>query len=255
MTDKPAKAPASSVETALSYGRAVVSTPIFLGTTLAFSAIALGAAAAGSHRTIDGLIAVWSRLTLGLFNIRVDAAGLENVPPGRGCVFLFNHQSHMDIPVIHRTLDRTLRFGAKIELFKVPVFGQAMRAAGVLPITRDDPTAVFQVYKDAAARFADGWSYILAPEGTRQDEPRIGRFKKGPFRFAVDAQVPIVPIVLKGTIDVLPKHRLAINAGRWSRTVSIRFLPPIETSGLTAADVPRLLEDVRERMVSVYQRL
>src|SRR5205823_2559565 len=157
----------------------------------------------------------------------------------------FNHQSHVDIPSIHSTIRRRLRFGAKIELFKIPIFGAAIRAAGVLPIARANRDEVYRVYRQAAAKLAAGWSFILAPEGTRQREPRIGPFKRGPFVFAIDAQVPLVPIVLKGTFDVLPKSSRLVNVGAWSRTVTLHALPPVETKGLGRDDVTRLMDEVR----------
>ncbi len=248
--------PAGAAERAASLARAAAFLPAFAVMTGAASVAAVALGSLGRTGACDALIRAWARATVGLFNIHVEPSGLEHLPPpGRGAIFLFNHQSHMDVPSIHSVIARTLRFGAKIELFKVPLFGAGMRAVGVLPIARADRAAVFRVYRDAASRLADGWSFILAPEGTRQDEPRIGPFKKGPFLFAIEAQAPLIPIVLKGTIDVLPKGRLAINAGRWSRTVRLRVLAPVETSGLSKKDMTRLMEDVRAKMVDAYESM
>jgi 1-acyl-sn-glycerol-3-phosphate acyltransferase len=180
---------------------------------------------------------------------------LENVPKDHGVLFLFNHQSHFDILSIHASQFRRMRFGAKIELFKFPFFGSAMRLSGVLPIARENREEVLQVYRDAQKKFAEGWSFILAPEGTRQSKPEIGRFKKGPFLFAIAAQVPIVPIVIKGADQILSKGGIWINMGVWSRTIEMRYLAPIETRGLTNADLGALTEQVREIFVKAYAEI
>src|SRR5690606_17085370 len=109
--------------------------------------------------------------------------------------------------------EKHIRFGAKIELFKIPFFGRAMRAVGTLPIARENRAGVFKIYKEAERQFSRDVIFVLAPEGTRQKEPRIGRFKKGPFIFAINARVPIIPAVLRGAHEVLPKKSLLVNVG------------------------------------------
>lgn len=243
----------SPLERMASYGRAVAGAPLVLWMTAATSAAVVATSGLGPP-VVDRLVRLWARSTVRLFGVEVEASGLEN-QPSAPAIYLFNHQSHMDVPAIYSVIQRTLRAGAKIELFRIPVFGRAMRAAGVLPIARRNASAVVSVYHAAAERFAEGYSYLLAPEGTRQDEPRIGAFKKGPFRFAIDSQVEVVPIVIKGTYRVLPKGTLAINAGRWRRTVRLQILPPIPTRGLGADDVTRLRDQVHQRMVAAFEAL
>jgi 1-acyl-sn-glycerol-3-phosphate acyltransferase len=244
----------SVIERAASYGRALVAAPVFVGLTLASSAGALALSTFGWRRGIDAIIRAWARTALKMHGVRLDVGGLENLPD-EPAVYVFNHQSHVDILSIHAALERSLRFGAKIELFRIPLFGRAMRAAGVLPIPRGDRASAVHVYHDAEARFAEGYSFALAPEGTRQDEPRIGAFKKGPFHFALDARVPIVPLVLDGTADVLPKHALAINGGRWHRTVKLRVLPPVRTAGREGVTTDGLRDEVRAAMTAAYEAL
>lgn len=190
-----------------------------------------------------------------MFNVKVIVEKNEFAHGSQGVIYIFNHQSFYDIFAIHSVLKNTARFGAKIELFKIPVLNLAMKAVGALPIARDNRKEVFRVYSEAQKKFEEKWSFILAPEGTRQSEPQIGRFKKGPFIFAINAQVPLVPIVISGSYDVMPKNSLAINAGKWKRTIYISFLAPIQTTGLSPEQATELSERARELFVNEYARL
>jgi 1-acyl-sn-glycerol-3-phosphate acyltransferase len=172
-----------------------------------------------------------------------------------GGILVFNHQSLFDIPVVISTTFKHIRFGAKIELFKVPFFGAAMRAAGTLPIARQNRNEVMRVYKEAEARFMRNTIFVLAPEGTRQKEPVLGRFKKGPFFFALSGGVPLIPVVIRGAHSVLPKQSLMVNVGRWTRKIHVEYLDPVITQGLGTAGVSELMNQVRDAMSDVYDRM
>lgn len=207
----------------------------------------------------DAICRVWGGGILSLFGVRVKLTGEENFPPKSACLLLFNHQSLFDIPVIYGTLKRRVRFGAKAELFRIPIFGLGMRVMGTLPVTRKDRASTLQTYKDAESKIAEGFSYALAPEGTRQEKPVIGSFKAGPFIFAIGAQAPIVLAVIRGAHDVLPKKRLLPNLDRWTRTVHLHLTPAIPTRGLvlgeTGGDLGPLIDRARAAMVEAYDRL
>lgn len=209
----------------------------------------------GQIKVADWLIRIWARLWLVVFNVEVVIEKNEFAHGSQGALYIFNHQSFYDIFAIHSVLRNTARFGAKIELFKIPVLNIGMRASGALPIARDNRREVFRVYAEAQKKFEQKWSFILAPEGTRQSEPQIGRFKKGPFIFAINAQVPLVPIVISGSYDVMPKNSFAINAGKWKRTVRVSFLAPIQTTGLTTEQASELADSTRSKFVEEYERL
>ncbi len=181
--------------------------------------------------------------------------GEENWPKGTGFLILFNHTSWVDILVMASGLPGVPRFGAKIELFKIPFFGRAMRTVGMLPIERNNRTKVLHVYKDAQTRAADGEFFALAPEGTRQADRVLGRFKQGPFLFAVGAQMPIVPIVIAGAREVMPKGSWILNPWSWRRTVLIEILPSCPTAGRTEVDIPAMQQTVRQAMEPVYEKL
>lgn len=238
--------------TLITYIRAIIGGLFCLAWTLLFSILVLASGLLGQQKFATYIITIWSRILLWTFGVRVEAEGAENLPRAGGGILVFNHQSHLDIPAIMTATDAQIRFGAKIELFKIPFFGAAMRAIGTLPIARENRSEVLRIYQDAARRFEDNILFVLAPEGTRQKEPRLGRFKKGPFLFAQNAKVPIIPVVLKGAFDVLPPKALLVNVGAWRRTIKVRFLPPIET---TAMPLDSLVTETYGRMNAVFESI
>ncbi len=200
------------------------------------------------------IIRAWGKTLLALFNIRCHVQGAEKIPD-QGVLFLFNHTSHFDILIIHAVTPRICRFGAKVELFKIPLFAQAMRAAGALPIARGNRAEVFKVYHEAETRFANGESFILAPEGTRQTVPDIGPFKTGPFVFAVNAKVPIVPIVVVGAIDIMHKKSLLINWGVWRKVIEVRYLDPIVPASWNLDEVANLQKLTHDKMYEAFHQM
>lgn len=214
-----------------------------------------------SRKFIDYIIQrVWSRWPLWLSGVTVDVRGLENVPregDGRkaGGVVVFNHQSYADIFALYGYFPDSVRFGAKIELFKIPVFGSAMRAAGVLPIDRKNRDKVLKIYEAAVPRLQAGEYLALAPEGTRQKEKKLGKFKTGPFIFAIQSQMPLYPVVLEGAIDVMPRSSIMFNPYSWRRKIVMQILPPVSTIGLEDKDIHMLQAKVFEQMDLCYKAL
>jgi 1-acyl-sn-glycerol-3-phosphate acyltransferase len=223
--------------------------------TASCSCVVMLAGVARQTETATRMMRWWARASLWLFGIDVNVRGEERLPNAGGAIVVFNHQSHFDIPVIMAATAKNIRFGAKVELFRIPFFGHAMRAVGTLPTARDNREEVMKIYELAEQRFAENVIFVLAPEGTRQTEPHIGRFKKGPFIFAAKARVPVVPAVLTGAIEVLPKHSLHVNVGAWKRTVAIEFMPPVAISRSVAENSEQMsiqIESIHDQMSSVY---
>lgn len=179
----------------------------------------------------DKVVATWAHWSLMLFGVEVKFIGQEKLPPG-AYLGLFNHTSNFDILAIQSLIPR-IRFGAKIELFRIPIFGNAMAAAKALPIARAKRSEVMKVYDEAQSRFAKGECFILSPEGTRQVEEKLGPFKAGPFLFAIAGQVPLVPIALKGASKIQPKGTLLPNSKQWKSTIEVIIGDPIPTTSLT----------------------
>ena len=247
---------------ALSYPRGVIVSLLVAVGTFFLSLVFVTVAALVRKRAVLDFIMndVWSRSILWLAGVRFEVRGGETVSrDGKGFLLLFNHSSHVDIPVLYAGFPRSFRFGAKIELFKIPAFGTAMRLAGVLPIDRRNRNKVMRVYQEAISRVENGECFALAPEGTRQPQPKLGPFKRGPFEFAINAGMDVVPVVLAGTYAVLPKSKLWLNQGRWRRKVIMSILPRVSTAEYALENVDALVERVRAQMQvvhdAVYQEL
>ncbi len=235
--------------------RAVIVSVFNLISTLMFSIVVMIFGFMNQQEIATMLIRGWAQTLLWSFGIHVDVAGEENLPATGGGIITFNHQSHLDIPSVVVATKKQIRFGAKIELFNIPFFGPAIGSVGTLKIARDKRAEVLKIYEEASKRFKQNILFVLAPEGTRQKEPRLGRFKKGPFIFAMNAKVPVIPVVLKGAFNVLPPHKVLVNLGKWRSTIYVRFLPPIESTSYTSETLETFVNDTFEKMNSVYESL
>jgi 1-acyl-sn-glycerol-3-phosphate acyltransferase len=161
-----------------------------------------------------------------------------------------NHQSNFDIPVLLAHLPVQFRWLAKAELFKIPIFGRAMRGAGYVRIDRFNRQSAIDSIHEAAAKMKDGVSVMIFPEGTRSRDGNIRPFKKGGFVMAVDSGVPIVPIILRGTRPIMDKSSLRINTG----DVSMQIEKPIETTGYTRETKNNLIETVRSVICRGFEK-
>lgn len=243
----------------LSYPRSYLVTLFFGALTLVEAAIVIFMAVVlqVSRKALNVVVvSFWSRPLLWCAGVQVEARGLERIHDRHdGFLIVFNHSSLMDIPVLFTSIPRLFNFGAKIELFSIPIFGRAMAKVGALPIDRNNRNKVMKIYNDAIARVKNGESFALAPEGTRQQEPAIGKFKRGPFEFALNAQMDLVPVVIAGAFQVLPRSSIWINAGKWKRKVLVEVLNPVSTAGLGLEKVEALQEQVRASMEESFKRL
>lgn len=191
----------------------------------------------------DLFVGEWARLSLLLFGVRIKCVGTENLPTG-GYIALFNHTSNFDIFAIQSIIPK-IRFGAKIELFKIPIFGHAMRAAKALPIARTEIKKVLEVYEEASQRIVKGECFILSPEGTRQPTETLGPFKSGPFLLAIKSQAPIVPIAIQGASQIQSKGSLIPNSKKLISEIKVTIGEPISTVGLTPLSKSELQETAR----------
>ena len=190
---------------------------------------------------------LWSRLWFRAAGVRLHVRGAHHVPADRAVALLANHLSLLDPPALMLAVPVNFRVVAKRSLFLVPVFGWAMWAAGIIPIDRRRRERAIASLDRAAALLRGGLSMLLFPEGTRARTGGLQPFKKGPFVLALNAGVDIVPIVLRGTRDLLPKATLFARPGE----VQVEFLPPVPTAGLSIEDRDRLMAEVHARMSAV----
>jgi 1-acyl-sn-glycerol-3-phosphate acyltransferase len=191
----------------------------------------------------------WARAMLFAAGVHVVLHGAERLEPGRPNIFVSNHVSWFDVLALVIALPQ-YSFVAKAELFKVPVFGTAARAVGTIPIERENRKAAFQSYDEAAERIRRGRNVVVYPEGTRGRSYALRPFKKGPFVLAIAAGVPIVPTIIHGTIEALPRGSLWVRAGR----VDVHLLEPVATAGLAYDDRDALARAVYERMADALRR-
>lgn len=198
---------------------------------------------------------LWCYPMIKLSGVVPEIQGQENVPKNKGFLFLFTHCSHMDIPFLFVCSPKSFRYGAKASLFKIPLFGKAMELAGTLPITREDRSKVMEVYKSAEKRVANGEAFALAPEGGRREGDEIKKFKSGPFIFAINAKMPVVPVVICGMDRVLPKGSILINKKRWTKKVGVRFLPPVDMAKVPIEEMKRVKEQIREDVVREFEEM
>lgn len=184
---------------------------------------------------------IWGRSILMVSRVHVSVKGLSNIEPDKSYVYMANHQSNFDIPVLLGYLPVQFRWLAKAELFKIPIFGRAMLGAGYVKIDRFNRKSAFESLNQAAQRMKEGVSVMIFPEGTRSKDGSIRQFKKGGFVMAINSGVPIVPVVLRGTWPIMAKSSLRINRG----DVELEIAEPIDTRGYSIESKAELMDKVR----------
>jgi 1-acyl-sn-glycerol-3-phosphate acyltransferase len=192
----------------------------------------------------DARLDAWSRAVVAKAGIVLELEGRKWRAPGQRYVVMSNHQSLYDVPVLFRVFGPDIRMVAKRELFDVPVFGGAMRAAGFIAINRADARASLRTFGEARGRLDEGTLVWIAPEGTRSLEGEVLPFKPGGFQLAIDAQAPILPVTLDGTRHVMPPGSLRSTTGAAVRvTIHPPVYPPARGSGPAARRA--LMQQVR----------
>lgn len=237
----------------LSFVRSLLAAAIFPVFTLVISLLGIVEAFLIHNFNYEsGIIKLWGVGTLKIFNVKVQCRGLENIPKG-SCLFIFNHTSFFDIFVMNAVYPH-FRFGAKIELFKIPIMGTAMRRLGVLPIARQRKGEVFRIYEEARARAVKGEKFALSPEGGRTRAEKLFPFKAGPFLFAINSGMPLVPVVIRGALEVQGKGQIIPNWDRWSRTIKIDYLPALSVEGYTVETRAQLQEQAFAVMKPYFEK-
>ena len=210
------------------------------------------ALAAGDTETVEQLvdrhIPRWSRGILKVTGVTLTVEGLENIPKEGPCVFVGNHRSYYDIPLLLASLDKPHGILAKEELGKIPLLNRWMKLLGCVFVQRDDVRASVRALNDATAIVESGRSFIIFPEGTRYkgEEGGAGEFKAGAFRIAVKTGAPVVPVAISGARGLFEAHGNRATPG----TVHVRVLPPIQTAGMSRAEQKQLPDAVRQTILA-----
>lgn len=156
--------------------------------------------------------------------IHITRIGVENIPLGQACIFMANHVSNLDPPVLLPLIPGRIVVMLKKSLMSIPLLGPAMRMARFIPVERGRAREAARASVALAADcLRDGYHLVVFPEGTRSPDGRLSTFKKGPFFLARENNAPIIPVAIAGTERALPKGRFSIRRG----PVSLQFLPPI----------------------------
>ncbi len=208
---------------------------------------AAGLVNASRREAVNMAGAVWSDLATSLAGVDLRVEGEEHLWSHRPAVFIFNHQSALDAVLMMKMLRRDLTGVGKKEILRNPIFGPVFSAAGVVFVDRADTGKAIEALEPAVEALRQGRSLAIAPEGTRSPTPRLGRFKKGAFHMAMQAGVPIVPVVFRNVLDALPKDAVVVRPA----TVEAVVLPPIETSDWRVENLDAEIQAIRNRYLEV----
>ena len=221
--------------------------------TIFLAPIAVIASLLGFHDERGGAVQqwcmrTWARSLCVASGVKVVLHGAEHVSNGVGTVYASNHVSWYDIFAIASVLPR-YTFVAKDELRRIPIFGWGAEGAGVVFLSRENRKSAFAAYETVAAKIAQGLNVVVCPEGTRGSDYSLRPFKKGPFVLAIAAGAPVVPVIVYGAREVMPKGSFRVHAG----TVHVHLLQPVPTTGYDYEHRHELMRVVWERMADALR--
>ena len=190
-------------------------------------------------------VATWLGITgVRLAGVKIELRGMENLAAGQNYIFMSNHVSNLDPPVLIPVIPGRCSVLVKKELFRLPILGTGMKMAALVPVDRSNRESAIESVNAATQVLRQGLHMVIYPEGTRSTDGRLLPFKKGPFHLAIDSGVPIVPVTLLGTYEAWPKTRFALRPG----TAIVVFHPPV--SPRDHKDREALMAAVRESIAS-----
>jgi putative phosphoserine phosphatase/1-acylglycerol-3-phosphate O-acyltransferase len=214
-----------------------------------WAGLAAGLVNRSRREAVNMTASLWGDLATSLAGLDLRVDGEEHLWSRRPAVFIFNHQSGIDALLMIKLLRRDLTGIAKQEVRWNPIFGPLFAAAGIVFIDRADTARAIEAMKPAVEALRQGRSLVIAPEGTRSTTPRLGRFKKGAFHIAMQADVPIVPIVFRNALDALPKHGVVVRPA----TIEAVVLPPVETREWKRDNLDAEIAAIRSRYLEVLE--
>jgi 1-acyl-sn-glycerol-3-phosphate acyltransferase len=192
---------------------------------------------------------VWTLFTVKFAGMKITVSGKENIPSGT-CVFMGNHQSILDIPVLKYATDINLDFVAKDDLLKIPVVRYWIPRLKTIILNRENAREGVKSINLAIENVKLGYSYVIFPEGTRSKDNKVHEFKKGSLKIATKSKVPIVPFAINGTDSFLGDGK-KLKPGN----VGIIFGKPIETSDLSKDDEKALAEQLQNTVLKLYEEI
>jgi len=194
----------------------------------------------------------WTLMKLG--GVKLEIVGRENLPKNEIVVYMANHQSDLDWPVIFMAIPGQYLFVAKKELFDVPIFGTYLRIQNYIPIERDKIRKSLKTYEDVIGQIRSGNSIVIYPEGTRSHSRELQRFKSFSFAFLQEARVRVVPIAIDGSINIQKKGSKLITPGK----VKVTILPPVSFDDIYHLDIKEFCltasNRVRQALLEVLEK-
>jgi 1-acyl-sn-glycerol-3-phosphate acyltransferase len=229
----------------------VITAPLIILATIGFGLVSLGISLfEASGRRQIAVARVWARCLLWASGVKVKIEGLENIAPNGSYVFVSNHLSYMDTPVVLANIPVQFRFLAKSGLFQIPLLGTHLTRAGHIRVPRDDARAAVKTMTTAAQAIRErGISLLIFPEGGRSHTGELAAFKEGAAYIAIRAGVPLVPVALKGTREILPFGSAQVRTG----SVTMRVGEPIPTGQAQLRDRGRVTAELHDRIASLLE--
>jgi 1-acyl-sn-glycerol-3-phosphate acyltransferase len=201
-----------------------------------------------SGRLQHGFARLWSKVILGTIGAKVQVEGLEHIDTSKAQVYVVNHLSALDIPVLYLYLPFQFRILAKKELFRYPFMGWHLRRSGQIPVVLENPRASVRSLNLAVAALKQGKSLVIFPEGGRSPDGQLHAFMGGAFYAAIKAQVDIVPVALVGTYEILKMNTWHIKPG----PIQMLLGAPISTAGRSARDTEVVTAEAQEAIAELY---
>lgn len=187
----------------------------------------------------------WAAAVLRCLEIKVNVIGAEKICPGRSYMIVANHASALDIPALMVALSGDVRMVSKKSLKYIPIFGLGARLIGTVFIDRFNRETHSDSFSEIGGAVGEGASVVMFAEGTRTRDGNLREFKKGAFVLAIQHRLPILPVVIKNTFELLPEHRWVVKKG----TIDVVILDPVDTTGYRHEDRTRLRDEVRMRFL------
>ena len=201
---------------------------------------------------IEQTIQTWSRRFLRIPPVEIEVEGREHVDPGKRYVIVSNHTSNFDIPVLFLAIPTPIRFLAKKELYKIPLMGPGMDAAGIVKVDRGGARSTREAINAAAREsYRLGYSLMVFAEGTRSRTGEMADFRTGAVRIARDNEADLLPVVISGSFDINPPGSPLIYPGR----VRVRILPPVPSANIEPSQIRPVTNQLRADMGAVYEEL
>jgi 1-acyl-sn-glycerol-3-phosphate acyltransferase len=200
-------------------------------------------------KLVHKVTSLWARLVVNLSGAKVRVDGLENLPEGP-VVFIGNHQGNFDIPILMAFIDKPKAFIAKIETSKLPFVASWMREMRCVFMDRKDIRQSITAINQGAEYLKEGYSMVIFPEGTRSGGKEMGEFKAGSFKLATKSGVPVVPVAINGSYNLMGKKSLLVRPAE----VRVTVLKPINTAELSKEEIKNLHDRVYEEIKAVVNK-